>query len=113
MSTGIKATNNSKFTAGTANIVADIGVDLDNSVGHIEIFNFLPSEGSSLEQLFENFSVKPSRQLVEEAASEVAATRDANVLQKSKLKTWFDDQGLTASLWVNVAATIAAAVLSK
>lgn len=102
VSTGIKS-NNSTFTVGKATIIADTGIDLqNNSRAHIEeLIHYSPDVAMSLKAL----PVQPPEDLVQDAIAEQKAL---GTIENSKLKAWFDGQGINASFWINLTVAIAA-----
>lgn len=104
MSTGIRS-NNSTLTVGKATIIAETGVDLQNhSNAHIdELIHYSPAVFSALKVL----PVQPPLELVQEA---IAQQKSLGTIEKSKLKAWFDGQGIDLAFWVNLAVAIAALV---
>ncbi|CRM94483.1 SEC-C motif [Pseudomonas sp. 22 E 5] len=104
MSTGIRS-NNSTLTVGKATIIAETGVDLqNNSHAHIdELIHYSPTVFSALQAL----PVQPPLELVKEA---IAQQKSTGTIERSKLKAWFDGQGMDLAFWVNLTVAIAALV---
>lgn len=103
MSTGIRS-NNSTFTVGKATIIADTGIDLHNSKAHIEeLTHYSPAVVEALKAL----PVQPPQELVQDAISQ---QREMGTIEKSKLKVWFDGQGINLAFWAQIAVAIAALV---
>ncbi|WP_367599659.1 hypothetical protein [Pseudomonas fulva] len=112
MSIGIKS-KNSQFTVGKANIVADVGADLDESIAHFDEFNHVATNAKQINKIFKGFKVKPSAELVAQAIDKIREEKSTDGLSQTPLKEWFDNQGLNAALWVNVVAQLGAAVLGS
>lgn len=110
MSTGIKS-DNSTFTIGKARIVADVGIDMVNSVAHIDDYTFLSTSAPDLHKILRGMQKVPPPELISEAMSAVNSSKDSNVIQKSRLKKWATEQGLNASLWLQLSAAVAIAAL--
>lgn len=101
MSTGIRS-NNSTFSIGKATITAETGIDLqNNSHAHVnELIYYSPEVALALQAL----PVQPPQEIVQDAINQQKAT---GTIEKSKLKSWFDSQGLNAAFWLNLAVAIA------
>lgn len=102
MSTGIRS-NNSTFTVGKATIIADIGIDLQNhSHAHVEeLIHYSPEFAEALRAL----PIQPPKELVQEA---IAQQKAIGTIESSKLKAWFDSQGMDVAFWINLTVAIAA-----
>lgn len=102
MSTGIRS-NNSTFTVGKATIVAETGIDLQNhSHAHIgELIHYSPAVVDALKAL----PVQPPQELVLDA---MAQQKALGTIEKTKLKAWFDRQGMDGAFWINLTVAIAA-----
>ncbi|CRM71117.1 SEC-C metal-binding domain-containing protein [Pseudomonas sp. 25 E 4] len=105
MSTGIKS-DNSAFTVGTANIVADTGVDLkNNSKAHFDELNyFAPNTPIALVNALRSLPTQPPHELVEDAIEYQKANGN---IDGSRLRDWFDKQGINLSFWAQLSVAIA------
>lgn len=112
VSTGIKL-DNSTFTVGTATIVADVGVNAtNNSYAHADDFlHVAPDVSPELMQILQRFRIKPPKDVLDQALSDLKQSKSPEVLEKSKLKTWFLEQGLGVSFWAEFAVAIAGIAL--
>lgn len=105
MSTGIKS-DNSAFTVGTANIVADTGVDLkNNSKAHFDELNyFAPNTPIALVNALRSLPIQPPHELVKDAIEYQKANGN---IDGSRLWDWFDKQGINLSFWAQLSVAIA------
>lgn len=105
MTTGIRS-DNSSFTVGKATIVADVGVDLKNgSVAHIDELNYIAPNIPDLDKVLASLPVPPSPFLVQDAIAQHKAT---GTIEGSKLKAWFDAQGINLAFWAQLTGAITA-----
>lgn len=111
MTTGIRS-KNSELKIGTANIVADVGVDLVDSKASIEVYNFYSTQTPALAEILKNLPAQPPVELVKEALAQLKAGASAEDLESSKLKKWFKDQGINMAFWANFAVSLASIGLS-
>ena len=108
MSTGIKS-DNSKFTVGKANIVADVGVDLRNgSDGHIDELNHISPDTPELAEVLKSLPVQPPEELVQDAISQ---QKSRGTIEGSRLKAWFDKEEMSGAFWAQISVAIAGLVL--
>ncbi|MFG0505987.1 SEC-C metal-binding domain-containing protein [Pseudomonas putida] len=111
MSAGIRA-HGSTFTVGKAKIVADVGVDMVNSTGHIDDLEFYAATAPALAELLKGMTKRPPKELVDEAIELAKKDGNQKALESSGLRGWCKDQGLTAAFWMELAASIAGVAAS-
>lgn len=111
MSAGIRA-HGSTFTVGKAKIVADVGVDMVNSTGHIDDLEFYAATAPALAELLKGMTIRPPKELVDEAIELAKKDGSQKALESSGLRGWCKDQGLTAAFWMELAASIAGVAAS-
>jgi hypothetical protein len=114
MGTGIKS-NNSTFTVGKARIIADVAVDLQNqSNGHIEdLVHLDPRTSVALAEVLLKFELTPPKEFLDEALVQLRAARSVEPLEKSRLKAWCFEQGLTVAFFVEFAASLLSIALQR
>lgn len=105
VSTGIRS-DNSTFTVGKANIVADIGIDLKNkSHAQIEELNhYAPDTPAALIHALKRLPVQPPSELVKDAIEHQKSTGS---IDGSKLWDWFSKQGINLSFWAQLSVAFA------
>lgn len=106
MSTAIRA-NNSELKIGTANIVADVGVDMVDSKASVDVYNFYGAQTPALAEILKNLPAQPPAELVKEAIAQLKAGGSPADLEDSKLKKWFKDQGINMAFWASFAVSLA------
>lgn len=106
MSTGIRS-NDSSFTVGKLNTVADIGIDLQNkSHAQIDELNhYAPDTPAALIHALKGLPVQPPAELVKDAIEHQKATGS---IDGSRLWDWFSKQGINVSFWAQLSVAIAA-----
>lgn len=111
MSTGIRA-EGSSFTVGKAKIIADVGVDMVNSTGHVDDYEFYDVKAPDLAKLLRDLPERPPVELVSEAVEQVRSGNKAEDLETSRLRKWCKDQGINAAFWAQLAVAIVSAAAS-